>query len=132
MSDASTIQVELLEGYCTRAGDTRHEVCLDEPAERGGTDRGLTPTQTLLVSLGSCAAITMRMYAERKGWGLTGAKVTVRLERPKDGDPRITQEILLEGDLDAEQRERLRQIAGRCPVHRLVEGPLVMEERLVG
>ena len=106
---------------------------MDEPVADGGTDGGLTPVQLFLSSLGGCAVITMRLYAQRKGWDLKDAKVRVTLVRPEPGEkfaPRLTQTITLEGDLDEAQRERLRQIAGRCPVHRLTDGPLETEEVL--
>jgi putative redox protein len=126
------LSLKLVEGVRVEATDGRHTVVLDEPADAGGTDRGMTPTQMLLVSLGSCAAITARLYAERKGWQLDGVSIRVRLERPGgNAPPRIEQEISLTGDLDDEQRERLRVIAGRCPVHRLVAEPVEMTERLV-
>ena len=125
------VSVKLVEGLRAEATDGRHAVVLDEPVEEGGTDRGMTPTRLFLVSLGSCAVITARLYAKRKGWKLEGMEVKVRMERPGgDVPPRIEQEITLRGDLDDEQRERLRVIAGRCPVHRLVTEPVEMTERL--
>ena len=119
------------EGLRVTARTDRHELVLDEPAETGGTDAGMTPQQAFLVSLGACAAITLEMYARRKGWPLEAVRVDVELERPGGNEPpRLTQRVHLTGDLDDEQRERLRVIAGRCPVHRMVEGPLEMEEIL--
>ena len=124
------VTVELVEGYRAEARAGTHGVTMDEPLDQGGTDQGPTPIQLLLTSLGGCSAITMRLYAERKGWDLRGAKVAVKLYRGKPKDtPRIVQEIELEGDLAEDQRQRLLEIAGRCPVHRLVDGPLETEER---
>lgn len=127
------IDVALVEGLRAEGTNGRHVVVMDEPVESGGTDRGLTPVQLFLSSLGGCAVITMRLYAQRKGWDLQDAKVQVTLLRPGRGEkspPKITQAVTLVGDLDDAQRERLRQIAGRCPVHRLTEGPLKTEEVL--
>lgn len=128
------IDVTLGEGLRAEGAYGKHVLVMDEPVEDGGTDAGLTPVQTLLSAMGGCSVITMRLYARRKGWDLKGARVRVRLVRPGPGErfaPRLTQEIALEGELDDEQRERLRTIAGRCPVHRLMDGPLETEEILV-
>jgi len=130
--DERVIDVRLIEGLRAQGTDGRHAVIFDEPLAAGGSDQGLTPVQVFLASLGACAAITMRLYAQRKGWDLGDAQVKVHLVRPGgNATPRITQEITLSGALDAEQRQRLLEIAGRCPVHRLVDGPLETEERLV-
>jgi len=123
------VNVRLLEGYRVEATDGHHSVTLDEPTDAGGTDAGMTPVQLLLVSLGGCSAITVRMYAQRKGWPLEDVSVAVKLYRPTRETPRIVQEVTLVGALDEEQRQRLLDIAGRCPVHKLVDGPLETEER---
>jgi putative redox protein len=124
-------RIELLEDFHVEARTRAHVVDLDEPEDAGGTDLGPRPTELFLMSLGACAVITIRMYARRKEWDLTGARVVARLQPATGKDPaRIVQEIALEGELDAEQRERLRQIAGRCPVHRLLDHPIETEERL--
>lgn len=126
------VDVILGDALRAEATDGKHVVVFDEPIKDGGTDTGPTPVQVFLSALGSCSVITMRMYARRKGWDLIDAKAKVRLVRPEPGrafTPRITQEITLEGDLDETQRARLLQIAGRCSVHRLVDGPLETEER---
>jgi len=127
------IDVALHEGLRAEATNGSHVLVFDEPVEDGGTDAGMTPVQAFLASLGACAVITMRLYAQRKEWDLKDAKVRVRLVRPERGSkepPKLTQTIEIEGDLDEEQRERLRVIAGRCPVHRLVDSPLETEEIL--
>ena len=130
MADADReVNVRLLEGYRAEATDGRHVVTLDEPEDAGGTDAGMTPVQLLLTALGGCSAITVRMYAARKGWPLEDVSVDVKLYRPARETPRIVQEVNLVGALDDEQRQRLLDIAGRCPVHKLVDGPLDTEER---
>jgi putative redox protein len=107
---------------------------LDEPVVNGGDGAGLTPSETLLAALSGCAAITLRLYAQKKQWPLTGVSIHTTLERPAPGAPdptqRIVQSITLEGPLDAEQKKRLVEIAGKCPVHKTLQGPLAMEERL--
>lgn len=127
------IDVALVEGLRAEGTNGKHVVVMDEPVEDGGTDQGLTPVQLFLSAMGGCAVITMRLYAQRKGWDLRDAQVQVTLVRPNPGEkfaPKLTQAITLVGDLDDGQRERLRQIAGRCPVHRLTDGPLETEEVL--
>lgn len=110
-----------------RAG--RHVLIADEPRALGGDDRGPGPYDYLLAGLGACSAMTMRMYAERKGWPLE--RVAVRLRHAKihaedcadcettEGKiDEITREIAISGDLDDEQRKKLIEIADKCPVHR--------------
>jgi putative redox protein len=119
-------------GFEVRARAGNHVVTLDEKAEVGGADLGPSPTETFLTALAACAAMTATMYARRKGWPLEGVDVDAVLEPAgsSGAPPRVVQTLTLRGALDAEQRERLREIAGRCPVHRLATGPTQYEERL--
>lgn len=100
-------------------------VRLDEPEELGGTNTGPTPTELLRAALASCTSITLRMYADRKGWPLTSVTVDVdsKSER-RNGSVRTayTLEVSMEGPLDEAQRARLMEIAERCPVHRSLQG----------
>jgi putative redox protein len=93
----------------------QHQLAADEPRPRGGADTGPTPFELLLSALGACTAITLRMYADRKGWPLAGADVRLLQERAGDQD-RIIRQIHLDGDLDDAQRARLLDIAERTPV----------------
>jgi putative redox protein len=106
-----------------------HRLRLDEPIPVGGTDTGPEPPETLLAAVGACEAITMRMYAARKGWILR--EVSVRLSGSMAaGVYVIRRHLEMDGDLDAAQRERLREIAGRCPVHRILDSDVRVEDGL--
>lgn len=95
------------------------QLTADEPPSVGGDDRGPTPTELLLAGLGSCKAITIQMYAERKGWSVE--RVSVQVEsQTVERQTVIVAHLTLEGDLTEEQRQRLREIGDRCPVHRLL------------
>jgi putative redox protein len=97
----------------------------DEPTDAGGTGRAPTPHQLLLSSLGACTAITLRVYAARKGWPLQAVEVELQFNpdgAPGDGASDIRRRISLRGKLDAGQRERLLQIANRCPIHKVLAG----------
>ncbi len=94
----------------------------DEPVAVGGLGAGPTPYDLIASALGACTTMTMRLYAERKGWPLKQA--TVRVLHRRDGlqaKDRFAREIVLEGDLSSEQRHRLLEIADRCPVHLTLE-----------
>lgn len=95
----------------------------DEPVAAGGLGSGPNPYDLLCAALGACTAMTLRLYAERKGWPLARATVRVLHTRTSDGGDRFAREVTLEGALDAEQRRRLLEIAERCPVHRTLERP---------
>ena len=107
-------------------GENR-EIVVDEPAEDGGTDTGPRPSQLLAASLAGCTAITMELYAERKGWELEGLEVAVDMRSEGEGLPahavptHFTVEVTLPDGLDDEQRRRLMVIAEKCPVHKLLE-----------
>jgi putative redox protein len=111
------------DAYTHRIEIRQHELAADEPAKDGGDDRGPTPQELLAASLASCMAITIDMYAKRKGWDVGLAEVECRYEQA-DRDARTEFEVVLRlpAELTDEQRERLRVIAGRCPVHRTLEG----------
>jgi putative redox protein len=96
----------------------------DEPVEVGGLGSGPSPYQLLAAGLGACTAMTVRLYAERKGWRVERTRVLTRHERVADAAPPdlFERRIAFEGDLDAVQKARLFEIADKCPVHRTLEG----------
>jgi putative redox protein len=98
----------------------------DEPAEKGGDDTGPAPHELLLAALGSCVAMTLRIYAERKGWPLRDVRVTLT-GRHDAGRFIIARQVTLTGELDAAQRSRLMEIAGKCPVHKTLSSPIAIE-----
>jgi putative redox protein len=128
-----TVRGESEDGLAMLGQVGEHVVRSDEPLESGGNDSGPSPHELLLTALGACTAITLRLYARRKGWPLKNAHVQVAAERLA-GVFRIRETITLEGDLDAGQRARLMEIAGRCPVHRTLTGTVEIDpiERGVG
>jgi len=109
--------------------DGKHTWLADEPESIGGGDRGPTPVSLLLSSLGACTSITLKMYAQRKGWPLTDVHVALAMQTGDDGST-IDRQIVLIGELSEEQRERLLQIANACPVHKILTGSITIRSGL--
>ena len=106
-------------GYAHEVGiEGGHTVVVDEPIAAGGTNTGPSPTRLLAASLASCIAITMEMYAERKGWQLGAVEVDVDVEYEDFAPRSFTATLRLPAELSEEQRQRLAAIARKCPVHR--------------
>ena len=106
-----------------------HQLTADERPGDGGADDGPSPQELLAASLASCTAITMEMYADRKGWDIGELVVDVDYEPAQRGSPtRFVMNVQLPRDLPEEQRDRLMQIAAKCPVHRALEGEVMFEE----
>ena len=106
-----------------------HTVLADEPKDEGGEDSGPSPQDLLAGSLAGCTAITMEMYAQRKGWDIGDVAVHVDYEPAQRGSPtRFRMTVDLPKELPEEQRERLMQIGAKCPVHRVLEGEVMFEE----
>jgi len=101
--------------YRTDIRTGHHDIVADEGPHEGGADAGPTPFGLVLAGLGACTAITLRMYAERKNWPLTGLSVDLEYYRD-DKAFRIERVLHIEGALDAEQRARMADIAERTPV----------------
>jgi putative redox protein len=106
-----------------------HTVEADEPKDHGGEDAAPSPQELLAASLASCTAITMEMYAQRKGWDIGDVSVDVDYEPAQRGSPtRFTMTVNFPKELPEDQRERLMQIGAKCPVHRVLEGEVMFEE----
>ena len=108
-----------------------HQMTADEPKDQGGTDEGPSPQELLAASLASCTAVTIEMYAKRKGWDIGEVEVDVNYEPAQKGSPtKFTMAVRLPKELPEEQSERLMQIAAKCPVHRTLEGEVMFDESL--
>ena len=112
-----------------KAGD--HTITVDEPVTSGGEDLGPSPQELLAAALASCTAVTMEMYAQRKGWDTNGLAVDVQYTPAERGCPTKFELVLkMPAHLDEEQIERLKVIAAKCPVHRTLEGEVAFDERV--
>jgi putative redox protein len=108
-----------------------HQLTVDEPISAGGDDAGPDPQELLAVSLASCTAITMEMYAARKGWDIGHVEVAVEYTPAERGCPTKFDLVMrLADDLPEEQVEKLRVIAAKCPVHRVLDGEVMFLERV--
>jgi putative redox protein len=108
-----------------------HQLVVDESAEIGGGDEGPSPQELLAASLASCTAITMEMYAKRKGWDIGTVRVAVDYTPAERGCPtKFSVDLRLPAGCTEEQRERLQVIAAKCPVHRMLEGEVIFEDRV--
>ena len=109
----------------------KHHLIADEPRDSGGDDDGPSPQELLAASLASCTAITMEMYARRKGWNVHGLAVDVEYTPAERGCPtRFELVMTMPAHLSDEQIERLQVIAAKCPVHRTLEGEVTFDERV--
>jgi putative redox protein len=119
------------EGFTHRIEVRDHQVTVDELAEHGGADEGPSPQELLAASIASCTAVTMEMYANRKGWDIGQVEVDCEYETPERGSPtRFNLVLRLPDSLTQEQVDVLRRIAGKCPVHRALEGESIFEDRV--
>jgi putative redox protein len=107
----------------------QHEIRADEPIDSGGSDTGAEPFELLLASVGACTAITLRMYARRKGWPLDAVQVEAGFDQAQ-GHRLIRMSLSVTGELSSEQRGRLLQIANACPVHKALTTGVMVETQL--
>ena len=119
------------ERYRTEIQADTHHFIVDEPISMGGKDLGSTPGELISAALASCSSITVKMYADRKGWDLEEAIVEVDFQ--KDAQSNLThfrKSISLKGNLDEEQKQKLYEIASKCPIHRLLIHPIEISSKL--
>lgn len=111
----------------------QHQLLADEPVDVGGADAGPAPFDFVMAGLGACTSMTLRMYAERREFPLTHVSVSLSYDRVTvDGVARdhIQRTITLEGELSDEQRQRLLEIANKCPVHRALSQSLLIDSAI--
>lgn len=131
MKAISTAQVQSAgPQYRHRIRTGAHELVADEPVAAGGQDAGPAPYDYLLAGLGACTAITLRMYAEKKGWELGELRVELTLLKNREGDTHIERVLHSDDALSDEQWQRLLEVAGKTPVTRtLLEGATIDTRR---
>jgi putative redox protein len=127
--DKTAVATIGLETYRTELRARKHVLTADEPPEAGGTDMGPRPGDFLRMSLASCTAITLRMYANRKGFHVDHIRVEVSSEELA-GKTVFHSEVEIKGQLSDEQRSGMIQIAKRCPVHKALTNPIEIETSL--
>lgn len=108
----------------------KHQLLADEPQSHGGDDAGPDPMDFVLTGLGTCTAITLRMYAEKKGLDIANITITLEHRRSPEGRHQVERVVSIEGQLSDEQRARLLDIANRCPTHLALQQPLEVSTRL--
>lgn len=130
------------ENFTTTLTAGNHELIADEPTSvKGGKDEGPDPYDYLLMSLGSCTVMTVKMYANRKGWELGNVYMELRHNKRHDEDCEncedeksridvIEKEVIVEGDLTDEQLDRILDISKKCPVHRTLLGDIKIESSI--
>ncbi|MBR9979868.1 MAG: OsmC family protein [Desulfatitalea sp.] len=135
-SDQNPVSVRIgKSGYTTEIIANGHSLVADEPQSAGGENMGPSPYDYLVAGLGACKAMTLRMYADRKKWSLDAVRIGLTHGKIHADDCRACETrkgyldeiqcaIRLEGDLDTDQRQRLLEIADRCPVHRTLKGEI--------
>jgi putative redox protein len=137
----TTITVQSKQDYRTAIQIRDHTLIADEPVQAGGTDTAPTPMEMLLGSAGACIAVTTRAFALRKHWPLEGISVELEMKRiPREDYPQYTGDaafvheiregIRFDGPLTEEQRARLMVVAGKCPVHLVLENPVFFIDTL--
>jgi putative redox protein len=119
------------QGYTHDVEVREHHLTADEPPDHGGDDLGPSPQELLAASLASCTAVTMEMYAKRKGWNVDGLEVDVDYTPADRGCvTRFELVMRMPAQLSEDQVEKLRVIAAKCPVHRTLEGEVAFDERV--
>jgi putative redox protein len=138
----ATVTAQTSKNYQVDIVANGHKILADEPESKGGDNRGPNPYDLLLASLAACKVITVHMYANRKGWPVEKVNISMNHRKIDAADcddctsqsgkvDEILCDISFEGDLDDEQRQRLAEIADRCPVHRTLNSETKVRTTLV-
>lgn len=130
---STTVQIGR-DQYRTEIRSGENMIIADEPEELGGTNLGLNPNELFLASLGSCTAITLRMYADRKEWNVDKISVDLQLDVVKSTSSQTTyikKHIKIDGDITDAERKRMLTIADHCPVHKMMTETTVITSNLV-
>lgn len=120
--------------YRTEIKAGKNVIISDEPEDLGGKNEGFNPNELFLASLGSCTAITLRMYADRKKWKVDRIVVDLKLDIVTSTESRTTyikKHITIEGDITDDERKRMLAIADHCPIHRMMTNPVVISSNLL-
>ena len=134
MADPVTVTERPGGKYTLDVKNGRHHLFADEPLSFGSADIGPSPFEYLCASLGSCTAITLRMYAGRKNWEIENISVTVTHSLRKTADDEtknvFSRVLIVTGNLESAARDRLVEIANKCPVHKMLEHGNIIETTL--
>jgi putative redox protein len=122
------------ETYKTQINIREHQLIGDETMENGGKDLGPTPSEFVLAGFATCTASTLRMYADRKGWPVEQIFVELTLIKEKTNEglvSNISRSIRIEGNIDDEQKQRMIEIAEKCPVHRMLISAIHIKTQII-
>ncbi|NOK86182.1 MAG: OsmC family protein [Chloroflexi bacterium AL-W] len=128
------VTVTLEDGYYAEAKSRQHTWHADLPEDKNGTDQAPSPEELVMGTLGACMVQTAKLYTERKGWKVSRLEIQLSYERINandydayEGDApfihEISEHIIVEGELDPRQKERIIEIMGKCPIRRLIQSP---------
>jgi len=115
------------EHYITKLSMRGHLLVADEPVDNGGKDAGPTPTELILSGLAACTAATLRMYVDKKDWDIEriDLELSIHIEKTDSGQISHIETIIdITGNVTAEQKERILEIARKCPIHKLLSNPI--------
>ena len=117
--------------YRTHINTATNSLTADEPLSNGGTAEGMGPEELLAASLASCTSITLRMYADRKGYDVDDIKVNVVMKRDKELNiTNINRKIEISGSLTDEERTKMLNIANNCPVHKILSNQIIINTEI--
>jgi putative redox protein len=136
------VHLNLEDNFTSQVFTDKHQLIADEPKSAGGEDLGPSPYELFIASIGACTVMTVKMYAERKGWDLKEVfaylthtkKPAEEVKSEKELSGRIDvvrKKLKFIGDLDESQKQKLKEIAAKCPVHRTVTSDVIIDTEIV-